>query len=604
VKWAAGPFQSVALPDGRVALHPLTGGTVVETTPQVAQFLEEARNLREGERHISRWLNRAEQMRLPAAVVMSQMEHWRQSGLLWNEEDVEKAWYAMPASSSAISPLAWAAIPTRNHPELALRAAESLCQSATREGRKISVVVADDSPDPGMRDELAGGLEGLSRASGHRIFALGHRARQAWIQDLSKEGEIDPDVLRFAFSDPLGFGFACGANRNFILSLLTDERFVSMDDDIQLDFLASSEAQTGFTAAYTRDPFTWWFGGDAAELASQGRKVQVPFWESMDRVLGRTPAEASQNLEPDWEDFDPKLFTLEGGALRVAACFPGLWGYPPVQFTAHLLAFQGNDLLNLIRDREKFSEILRSGRQAAVASRPSCTNMNYFPGMCMGLDHSRFLPPFLPILHGEDAAYGCLLTHIMPDALAWHHPWAALHDPGKNPELCTPTALHPANQAPCYELHHTLGSIWTQIPECLIGSGPESNTQRMGVWLKGLASLNLPDWKHLWFDLTARYKSKEINMLRSRMEWTPARFRHYHDLVEQYIQEREEALLRPDAHLPAELRQLPQGRDGDAMLRDIISGYGRLMEAWPAIRGAAANLIRSGRRDAILRDCD
>ncbi len=587
-----------------VALHPLTGGTVVETTPQVAQFLQEARVLREWEDHVARWENRADQMHLPAAVVISHTEHWRQSGLLWNEEDVQKAWHTLPGASPSFPPLAWAAIPTRNHPELALRAAESLCQSATQEGRKISLVVADDSPDPGMRDALAGGLAGLSRTSGHRIFALGPHARNAWIQALSDEGAAAPEVLSFAFSDPLGFGFACGANRNFLLSLLTDERFVSMDDDIQLDFLGATEIQSGYAVPSGQNPFTRWFGLEAAELAGQGRKVRAPFWEETDRVLGRTPGEAAKGLKPEWEGFDPNLFTLQGETLRIAASFPGLWGYPPVPFTAHLLGLQGKDLLNLIRDRELFPKILRSGRQASVTTRPSCTDMFYFPGMCMGLDHSRFLPPFLPILHGEDAAYGGLLSRIMPGALAWHHPWAVLHDPGKSPELCHPTDSHPANRAPCYELHQVLGSLWAQLPHSHLGRSSESSTQKTGTWLKGLASLDPSDWKQLWFDLLAGYKSREINMLRNRVERTPERYRHYHDLVNIYIEEREQALLRPGSHLPAELCQLPQGRDADMLLRGVISGYGRLMEAWPAIRTAAGNLIRSGRRDAILQDRD
>jgi hypothetical protein len=230
--------------------------------------------------------------------------------------------------------------------------------------------------------------------------------------------------------------------------------------------------------------------------------------------------------------------------------------------------------------------------------------MFYFPGMCMGLDHSRFLPPFLPILHGEDAAYGSLLGSIQPGALAWHHPWAVLHDPGKNPELCAPTARHPANQAPYYELHQVLGLLWAQAPRSFIGGSPESDAVKWGIWLQGLASLDASDWKHFWFDMAASHESREIHVLRNRMERTPERYHHYHELVEQYIGEREETLLGPDAHLPAELRHLPQGRDGDAMLRGILTGYGRLMEAWPAIRVAAGNLIQSGRRDAILQDRD
>jgi len=70
--------------------------------------------------------------------------------------------------------------------------------------------------------------------------------------------------------------------------------------------------------------------------------------------------------------------------------------------------------------------------------------------------------------------------------------------------------------------------------------------------------------------------------------------------VETYLGAREQALLGPRGHLPAELWNLPGGKDGDTLLRGLLAGYGRLLRAWPSIREASLALARNGRREAIL----
>lgn len=600
MKWAALPFQTVELPGGTVLLHPSRGGTVIETTARVARFLEFAQSLRTWEDHIARWGARGDEMRPAAGVADAHAEDWRGAGLLWNEADAEKAWKTLPADPGPPGPLAWAAIPTRNHPGPALRTARALLETSLKEDHPVSLLVADDSPDPSMRRTLAEGLADLSRSTGRPVFAAGPETRRAWIKALADTGAADPGLLEFAFSDPLGSGFACGANRNFILSLLVGERFVSSDDDILPDLLAARQPGSGCGVPGRRDPFHRWFGRSQEELAAQGRRVDAGFWKAHDRVLGRTPAGAADNPAFDWEGFNPDLLVEHAESLRVAASFPGLWGYPPVGFTSHLLALRGKDLEGLVRDPAFFHAVMRGGWQAAVAPRPSCADMSYFPGMCMGLDNARFLPPFLPVLHGEDAAYGIFLSTLMPGALAWHHPWAVLHDPGRSPELCHPSDPHPANRAPYYELHQVFRALWSQFPHVLTTRSPIINCERAGVWLEDLAALDPADWQHFWFDLAAGLKSQEINILRTRAAGTPERFRHYHETVETYLGSREQALLGPKGHLPAELWSLPEGKDGDKLLRGLLSGYGRLLRAWPSIREASLALARNGRRGAIL----
>jgi|GEM_PF-5680720 len=601
MKWAALPFQSVELPGGTVLLHPLEGGRAVETTPGVAQFLEQARSLRTWEAHVAQWGNRGDEMRPAAGVADAHTTDWREAGLLWNENDVEKAWQSRPRDPGTPGPLAWAAIPTRNHPDLALRTAAAFLTSAREEDRALSLLVSDDSTDPALRRTLSEGLADLSRSTGRPVFAAGPEVRRAWIKALADKGAADPGVLDFALSDPLGYGFACGANRNFILSVLSGERLVSVDDDILPDFLAPPQTLPGCGVPGGRDPFVRWHGRRVEDLAGPGHRIRPRFWEAHDRVLGRTAGQAAAGLAFDWENFNPGLLTVHGESLRVAASFPGLWGYPPVTFTSHLLGLRGRDLEGLIRDPDLFHSILRGGLQVSIAPRPACTGMSYFPGMCMGLDNAGFLPPFLPILHGEDAAYGSLLSTLMPGALAWHHPWAVRHDPGREPSLCHPTDPHPANRAPYYELHQVLPALWPQFPGALAGRSPETNTGRMGLWLGELAGLGPADWHHLWFDLAASFKSQEINILRGRSATTPERFRHYHETVETYLRGREEALLGPLGHLPSELWNLPEGKDADQLLRGLLAGYGRLLTAWPSIRAASLELFQSGQRDAILQ---
>ena len=66
-----------------------------------------------------------------------------------------------------------------------------------------------------------------------------------------------------------------------------------------------------------------------------------------------------------------------------------------------------------------------------------------------GFDNREMLPPYLPIMRGEDRLFGCMLDFIFPSVITLDYPWAIPHLPlperrWRNKDLVfTPAASFP-----------------------------------------------------------------------------------------------------------------------------------------------------------------
>ena len=67
------------------------------------------------------------------------------------------------------------------------------------------------------------------------------RGGRRYAARLAERAGVDPAIAAFALSDPLGAGFACGANRNALLLRHAGRPYLSLDDDMVCEMAAAPE---------------------------------------------------------------------------------------------------------------------------------------------------------------------------------------------------------------------------------------------------------------------------------------------------------------------------------------------------------------------------
>lgn len=490
-----------------------------------------------------------------------------------------------PARLSAIG------IPSAGNEGRLRRVITSFARNAREYGRDLEVTVSANLPAEGAEATRAF-LRELARVESVKITLLDDEERRAYAQRIAERAGVEPAIAAFAMSDPLGAGFACGANRNALLLRHAGRPYLSVDDDVVCEMAAAPEPlpEEGLLVFSSRDAFERWFYPAYAE-AFKGRKALACDYLGLhERMLGRSVGgflggEEKVEFVGTSDALYRRLQETDG---RIVATFTGHYGHPGVPTSYYYLTYRRGTLARLTDEgEERYRAFLGSGGVCALVPRMAVADASLSPGMAIGIDSRGIIPPFPPVLHAEDFVWGAAVWQCCAAGFAGHLPVAVRHDPGIGRGLIAPP-LDGERPVAIWEFAHVLRGMllqWSTPPGEL---DTAVRMESLGRHLCEIAGAPGEDFREYlrWFVL--QHESDKIAFMETCLAEESAAPQFWRQDVEDYIEQTRLALVEPDFDVPFDMRGKWAAAEARELVQRLVLEYGRLLRAWPALVEAAA----------------
>lgn len=493
---------------------------------------------------------------------------------------------AADGGRAAEPPISTIVIPTRDRVTLARRAIVGYAGNCAYYGRSADIVVADDSADPAVRAQYRAMLGLLSRDLGIAISYAGREEKLAFASLLASAGEIPEEVVRFGCLPDPGAAVTIGANRNVLLLHTVGDRVFSADDDTVCRPAIPPGHRDGIAVDSGGNPLDLWFFPDRQTAFAAARYAEADILGCHGQYLGAAPATmlaaAGQVcLERGAPELFRRLLARESRIGVTANGVVGDCGWDNPDF--HLFQDEAT-FARLVGSAEGF-RVARKTREMIQAVTRTTITAQADPrfAMCIGLDNTGLLPPFLPAGRAEEVAFGAILTTCFSHVYAAHLPILVQHDP---------TAV---KRFPAGEMFMIRTGAWLRscVGQFDPGLAPEPYTRlcRLGEFLTDLGQLPDRGFDEFARRLAWASMSGLITTLEDRLAGPEPPPAYWAREARQFIARARRSALTPADEWYAEV-------GGRAALRRLLRQFGQLLIWWPAIVKTARELRAAGHRPA------
>jgi hypothetical protein len=503
----------------------------------------------------------------------------------------------LPARAPAVKPeprpaITTIAIPTARRPAELARCVESYAAHQARFGRSARVLIVDDSTDRATLATTARTAAVVAERYGVRVDHVTRAAKDAYAARLARETGVAVELLRFALLGHDALPGGPGANRNAILLAAPDELLLSVDDDTLCRVHPAPTAhRPPCSVDSRRDPRAFTFFRTRAEALAARADDSADVLARHERWLG-APLHAAL---PDWEDpqsvdlaqASPTAFAdLRHQRGRVRLTLNGVVGRSAWKWPGRYLRMEEGWSAQLLGSEDLYRDAIRTQALAAIAPRTTLSDAAYFSAMFFGLDNCGPRPPFLPVLRSQDVLFGDVLRKSLPGTYSAHLPWALEHDPIEardvDPEL---VGTHAG-----LELSTFLSSRVGRLGRRDVGFAP--TLRALGADLRGLAEGSAADFEYALRDLVREWAAFRAADLEQRLRVQPDAPAYWTRDVQRNLAAMRAAAHDVDGALPHDIPR--RGPAGWQLAREVVSCFGRLLEAWDDVLAGARRLHARG----------
>jgi hypothetical protein len=480
--------------------------------------------------------------------------------------------------------------------DLVARALSSFAENAMLHGRQPEFLIADSSEDPAQRAAFRAMAAAKARECGVVVRYAGEEEKRVFADGLIQMGHA-PQTIEFALFDPLGIGFACGANRNALLLHEAGKMFCSIDDDVICQLAAAPPCDARLKCFSTCDPFARWIFADRESAIAHVRRVESDFLATHEQLLGHGVAHVAAGVEIGRFDArqagDDVLRRLWEGGGRVRASFSGHVGDPGIPTSVYYLYFDGENRRRLTDGEAHYRCAMESRHVFALAPCAAIGDASTSPGMAMGLDHRELLPPFFPVLHAEDFIYGATLWQTVPGAFLGHVPVAIRHEPRPGKTLLRPCDLDESRRAVMFEFAHLLRRIILHFHRAESATA-EARMRNLGRHLVAIAEQPVRDFQEYIRGQVIEHESAKIDHLEAELRDDAETPDFWREDLEAYLNHVRMALAHEDFDIPFDLKDGRTSAEIRLFVQQLFLEYGRLLLAWPEIVASAMEIRARG----------
>ena len=526
------------------------------------------------------------------------------SSMVWRDylmSDEELVAMAQAAGADPLGPpprIATIGVVTRDRLDSLLRCVASFGTHARTHGRAPDYSVVDDTGDPAARERTRRQLHNLARTQDMSVYYAGFEEKRAFADALIATGAASADVIDLALFDPFGVGHTTGANRNAFLLDTVGQLAFSADDDTVCTVHSACAPADSLLLSSARSHLRFWFHPHHEEILRATAGEQTDLLGAHEALLGKSVTSCIARVRPEDLQCDRMgerlTRAVEACRGRVVATLNGVFGDCGLPSPAVYPLLEDDSRDRLVRTRSHYEQACSSRELLRVVTEPTISDAPWgCQTVTMGVDNRLLLPPFFPVLRGQDFLFGLTIAACYEDGFLGYVPHAVLHQPAEHrsfsrSEIWTSAA------------HLNLASI---VAACLssarFGVARRSPAERLavlGAWLIELGSLPIEEFETWLREQIYRTQSAYIEMvedLRERYVRRPAYWDH--DLARQLTTLRA-ALARADFIVPADLVQSGDTEAARRLTPRLLHRYGELLAGWPGIVEAARALRHQGTR--------
>jgi hypothetical protein len=573
-----------------LARNPRTGGELVMPGDHFKTLVDFCSAFRTLDEHVAELMAGSDGSPQRAAAIAQVVQSFRDAGLTLSAAEVCQELAPVPAASRVAEKPMVVAI-TCDRPDMLERLLRSIRDNSDLDAID-QLVVVDDSrvAENSARNRAVTSAVGAGAAAVFNYFGADEACEflQALVWQLPQHGQAIRFLLdRERWREHKSYGLA----RNFSQLLSVGKPVVVFDDDVLCEAWDVPFRKPGVAFANGQQEFAAF--ADQAEwramVTPHGRDPVAAHLQCLG--LGVPEALAALGLERlDGSALRPASLDLarrlsRNSCVLITEC--GSLGDPGTgtnRWLAHIPPASRERLLQ------------QPGRMQHATQRRCCwlgrEQPEFHPtstiSQITGFDNRGYLPPYFPVMRGEDRLFGQMVSYIYPGSVALEYPWAAPHLPLPEREW-TPQDNSYAISA--YFPGTLVNSLLKGGDDCL-AEEPRERVAFLGRLLEDLAAA--PDEMLLSRLLDDRhsYRASQLRRLRERVAQAAAQPADWRSYIEDALRQVESSRLAG-----VQLEEL-KGTVGDLQGRELLkfwrsawSSFGHALPAWEDIRGVAAEIV-------------
>jgi hypothetical protein len=329
---------------------------------------------------------------------------------------------------------------------------------------------------------------------------------------------------------------------------------------------------------------------EAEELGNQARSEDI--FAVHEQFLGKALSQCVWEHDGQVSlDTGYGAFFEDGGRdqARVVLSSSGVAGDAGLGERQYFLLLDGGHRERLTSSEEHYlngqraQQILRATRKATI------TNRLYYGGFNLGFDNRRMMPPFIPLLRGEDTAFEQLLRVASPDGLVAHVPRLVLH-------LCAVNKQRSGFQAKSAVDFFFSCIVWMMaqlLPQRPYERCAEKRFSAAGQFFIEIGSLPEIEFSKFLQRMYWTWVASKITEAERALELYQGKPDFWAKDLIAYIAECRACMSDDDAPIASDVIA---AFGADAALRkqqQLVRQFGELVEVWPRLRAAALDLKRS-----------
>ena len=508
-------------------------------------------------------------------------------GYLISEEECMRALFhtldeSPDESLDTIPKISSVGLLTRNRRAYLERALASYIENSLHFGRTPKFLVFDDAEDSPSICQMVQHFRSIYETE---ISYIGKKVKKCFAADMIKEG-IPPDVIHYALFGTESCGNTAGANRNALLLKTVGELCFSADDDTVCRISNIPNSQEGLSLAGGKDATLYNFALNRVSLLKSA-PLRQDILELHEKLLGKT-------LDHCLTDFannkKVKIFHLNnsfyrrlkaGGRIQVT--FNGLVGHSGCNLPTYIHFLNDASLNRLGQMRLDFHKAVLSGEIQRGVNRLTISDASFCMAGFLGLDNRELLPPFVPVMRGQDGVFGTVMDQCFPRSFLGHLPWALLHAPEEKRTFSQDDLW---NSASMFRLNDLIRVIIKSFQP--VGLDPARNLKQLGGYLTEWGKLSFSDFEYQLNTLICQNISRLIASLENRILTAIDAPKFWVECVRKFIRCLEYDMM--DLQIPTDLTNGRSSEEAKQLAQRVILNYGRLLSWWPAIVEVARDL--------------
>jgi len=555
-----------------------TGETHVMTY-QVLQALDQCREFRSMDEHVTRILSTVSGLNVPREGVAQVLQSLVGRGLVVED----RTFLERLGETAAVEPAPLRAVFVRacDRPAQLERLLLSLTDYERRFRAGRHYVVIDDSVRSESIDRHRDLLREFARATGAKVTYLGHAEQARLVERLAKAVPAARAALPYLLQrDPAQPRFGGGRGWNLALLLSAGARLAMFDDDQRLPLRRSEDARAGLDPNPTTAAHVRFFRNVEESLGAGEEIVEDPFelhLEASGQTLGAISGSARYAIERTALRSLSlgRLEHLRAGA-QVLATMHGTTGSSRTELGTWLYQIAADGRADFCRDRDSYLRNIEAGSLWYGFQQARLATIGYFTPFT--LDNSVLLPCTNPVGRGEDALFSTVTRLIHPRALVMELPVVIGHVQEAARKRSDRTQ---AAHTPRFN-HFVSDYIQRQLPDFL-ASDPAQRLALLAGHLRDIAGADEGARERHLQEYLSFARSDLIERLQQQFESASDAPVYWQADVRTIIEANGRALLANGTPRLGDWPDTHSAGDAAAALRAELSQLAAGFEAWPAL---------------------